>query len=152
MLYTQRFLLAVMLIVVFVTPCAVGADEVSSFSPTADGRQRIIPHQKIGKTPTTTSTSSGGWWLGSAGIALALAIFGGISLASRKYLPKSETSPLRVIGRTSLSPKHTVYLLKVGEKTLIIGTGPQGSPTLLGEMEPDLTFTKMPRIRVGGEA
>jgi flagellar protein FliO/FliZ len=39
-----------------------------------------------------------------------------------------------VVGRTSLSPRHTVYLLKAGDRVLIVGTGPQGSPTLLGEM------------------
>ena len=42
---------------------------------------------------------------------------------------------MRVVGRTSLSPKHTVYLLDVGGRVLILGAGPQGAPTLLGELD-----------------
>jgi flagellar biogenesis protein FliO len=45
---------------------------------------------------------------------------------------------LRVIGRTSLSPRHTVYLLAAGDRVLVVGTGPQGAPALLGELtDPD---------------
>ncbi len=35
-------------------------------------------------------------------------------------------SPMRVVGRTVLSSKHSVYLLEVGERVLIVGTGAQG--------------------------
>src|SRR5262249_51733085 len=41
---------------------------------------------------------------------------------------------LRVVGRTRISPRHTVYLLGVGDRVLIVGTGPQGAPSLLGEL------------------
>ena len=92
--------------------------------------------------------------MGTAGIALALAAFGGMSLAARKFLPQSESGPLRVVGRTSLSPKHTVYLLKAGDKVLIVGTGPGGSPTLLGEMPPEAAGSspRLARTRAGGES
>lgn len=82
----------------------------------------------------TGARSTGGWWLGSVGIAVALAIFGGVSIASRRYLPQQGAGSLRVVGRTSLSPKHTVYLLKAGDRVLIVGAGPQGAPSLLGEL------------------
>jgi hypothetical protein len=78
--------------------------------------------------------STGGWWLGTAGIALALAACGAISVASRRYLPQNNPALLRVVGRTSLSPKHTVYLLQAGPRVLIVGAGPQGAPSLLGEL------------------
>ena len=39
-----------------------------------------------------------------------------------------------MVGRTSLSPKQTVYLLRVGDRVLIVGAGPQGPPSLLGEL------------------
>jgi flagellar biosynthesis protein FliO len=78
---------------------------------------------------------AGGWWLGTAGIALALALCGGISLATRRCWPQLHTGGLlRVVGRASLSPKHTVHLLSVGGRVLIVGTGPQGAPSLLGEL------------------
>jgi flagellar protein FliO/FliZ len=158
---SAKILGAALIIGVAMTPRASVADRPasSSFEPTPEGRIRIIPHPKIGSSPASTSTSSNGWWLGTAGIALALAAFGGASVAAKKFLPKSDASPLRVIGRTSLSPRHSVYLLKAGDRVLIIGTGPQGSPTLLGEMPPETdpkpltrpASSMIPRIRVGGE-
>jgi flagellar protein FliO/FliZ len=157
-----RILRAALLIGLALSPRAAVADRTASstFETTSEGRVRIIPHPKIGPAAATSSPSSGGWWIGTAGIALALAAFGGISVAMRKFLPKSDAGPLRVIGRTTLSPRHSVYLLKAGDRVLIIGTGPQGSPTLLGEMPPGTAETSMvvprtvssmiPRFRVGG--
>jgi len=87
------------------------------------------------------ATGSGGWWLGTAGIALALAVCGWASAAAKRGLPRGGVSAaglgLRVVGRTSLSPRHTVYLLRAGDRVLIVGTGPQGSPSLLGELDAD---------------
>lgn len=79
----------------------------------------------------------GGWWFGTAGVALALAVVGWGSVAARRYAaPRGAAGPvaMRVVGRTSLSPKLTVYLLDVGGRVLILGAGPQGAPTLLGEL------------------
>jgi flagellar protein FliO/FliZ len=125
-------------------------------SPSASDavRHPITPHPKIGRSSGSTPASSGAWWAGTAGIALVLAAFGGISVAARRYLPKTETGSLRVVGRTSLSPKHSVYLLQAGDRVLIVGTGPQGSPTLLGEMPPETTTAtpRVARFRVEGEA
>ncbi len=109
-------------------------------------------------TPSRHSESSGGWWIGTAGIALALAVCGWASVASRKFLPKGAGNApnLRVVGRTSLSPKHTVYLLDVGGRVLLIGTGPQGAPSLLGELDGDETsgapaVPKTPEVRPGDD-
>jgi hypothetical protein len=35
----------------------------------------------------------------------------------------------------SLSPKHTVYLLRVGRRVLLVGAGPQGAPALISELD-----------------
>ncbi len=85
--------------------------------------------------PTAPSASAGGFWLSSAGIAVAIAAFGAFSLGARKLRP-GDNGPLalKVVGRTSLSPKHTVYLLKAGNRVLIVGAGGQGPPSLLGEL------------------
>ena len=42
---------------------------------------------------------------------------------------------MQVVGRVSLSPKHTVYLLRVGRRVLLVGAGPQGSPSLISELD-----------------
>ena len=109
-------------------------------SPEAADPPRPFPARgTLGRSGSGQAGNSGGWWFGTAGIVLALAVFGGISLASRRFAPQTGAGGfLGVVGRSSLSPKHTVYLLKVGERVLIVGTGPQGAPNLLGELtEPD---------------
>ncbi len=35
----------------------------------------------------------------------------------------------------SLSPKHAVYLLRVGRRVLVVGAGPQGPPALITELD-----------------
>ena len=79
-----------------------------------------------------------GWWLGPVGIAAALAVVGGLSLASKRFGWNlgmvREVGPLRVVGQTRLSPKQSVYLLRVGDRVLIVGTGPGGPPSPLGEV------------------
>lgn len=88
---------------------------------------------EIGRGLDSPST---GWWAGTAGMALALAAFGGVSLALKRWGVPSvrEAGLVRVVGRTSLSPRHAIYIVKVDNRTLLIGTGPQGPPSLLGEV------------------
>jgi flagellar protein FliO/FliZ len=137
-------------------PGAADAQGPSS-AKSADGERWIIPPHKIDRKASQAPTSSSAWWSGTVGIALALAAFGGITVAARRLrlLPaRPEAGMLRVVGRTSLSPKHNVYLLQAGDRVLIVGTGPQGSPTLLGEMPPEAAVAspRAARLRVGGDA
>ncbi len=110
------------------SPCR--ADEVTAASAT--GKYRL---PERGAPGTRASAGGSSWWLAPSGIALALALVGGASLACRRFLPRDGGSPggLRVVGRTSLSPKHAVHLVRAGDRILMIGTGPQGPPALLGE-------------------
>lgn len=78
---------------------------------------------------------SSGFWLGAGGIGVALAAFGAVSLAAKRARPSSESKTLKVVGRASLSPRHAIHLVRVGDRILIVGTGPQGAPALLGEMD-----------------
>ncbi len=70
-----------------------------------------------------------------AGIAVILAIGGGITVVARRFAPRSATGAVQVVGRVSLSPKHSVYLLRVGRKVLLVGAGPQGPPSLISELD-----------------
>jgi flagellar biogenesis protein FliO len=77
---------------------------------------------------------------------LALALFGGISLASRRLPARAEAGPLRVVGRVGLSARHSAVLLRAGDRVLIIGVGTQGPPALLGELtDPDASRPLAPR-------
>jgi flagellar biogenesis protein FliO len=82
------------------------------------------------------AAASGGWWIGTTGIAIVLAVLGVISLVSKRWrvLPRGNNGPLQVVGRTHLSPRQCVYLLRAGDRVLIVGAGTQGAPTLLGEL------------------
>ena len=42
---------------------------------------------------------------------------------------------MQVVGRVSLSPKHTVHMLRVGRRVLVVGVGPQGAPALISELD-----------------
>jgi len=79
-----------------------------------------------------------------AGITLVLAVCGGVVAAARRFSSQGAAGEIRVVSRVSLSPKHTIYLLRVGRRVLLVGAGPQGAPSLiseldeLAEIEPDL--------------
>jgi flagellar protein FliO/FliZ len=75
------------------------------------------------------------WSLAMIGITLALAVCGGIIAAGRRFLPQGAGGGVKVIGRVSLSPKHSVYLLEVGRRRLLVGAGPQGAPALISELD-----------------
>ena len=99
----------------------------------AEARSRPLAPPRV-RPDSTASDPGGGWWLGTAGIAAALAAFGGVSLASKRFLPSRDSGPIRVVGRSALSPKHSACLLRVGDRVLIVGLGPQGAPSTLGEV------------------
>jgi hypothetical protein len=92
----------------------------------------VDPARRPGALPL-----SAGWWLGPAGIALVLAAFGSIFLAARKPWPRDTAGLVRVVGRVPLSPRHSIYLVRAGERTLLVGTGAQGAPSLLAELDED---------------
>jgi hypothetical protein len=92
---------------------------------------------------------SGAWWLGSAGITLILAVCGAICVAARRHWTQEPLDSLRVVGRVSLSSRHSVFLVRAGERVLLIGTGSQGAPSLLGELTETARATPGLDIRLG---
>jgi flagellar biogenesis protein FliO len=69
------------------------------------------------------------------GITLALTVCGGVVAAARRFSSQGAVGHVRVVSRVSLSPKHTVYLLRVGRRMLLVGAGPQGAPSLISELD-----------------
>lgn len=66
---------------------------------------------------------------------LALGAIGVVGRSARERGRSRTGGSLAVVDRVSISPKHAVFLVRAGDRTLIIGTGPQGPPALLGELE-----------------
>jgi flagellar biogenesis protein FliO len=42
---------------------------------------------------------------------------------------------MKVVARVGLSPKHAMYMVQVGHRLLVVGTGPQGAPSLITELD-----------------
>jgi flagellar biogenesis protein FliO len=70
-----------------------------------------------------------------AGITLVLALCGGVAAAARRLSSQGPAGVIRVVSRVSISPKHSVYLLRVGRRVLLVGAGPQGPPSLISELD-----------------
>lgn len=81
----------------------------------------------------------------SLGLTAAILAVGGVVLAaSRKISPNfipdrylkhtfAEHQHPRVTGRVRLTPRQTVHTVSIGDRVLVLGTGPQGAPELLTE-------------------
>jgi flagellar protein FliO/FliZ len=98
--------------------------------------------------PRTVAASGVAGSLGwpAVAITLALALLGLAGRAARRVRGLGPDEPaLRVVGRTALSPRHVLYLVRAGDRTLIVGTGSGGPPTLLGELTG-------PPMATGGDA
>jgi hypothetical protein len=114
----------------------------------------LAPHG-TGATTTVAGShpvGSAGWWLGSTGIALLLAVCGAICALARRYRPQDSAGLVRVVGRVSLSPRHSIFMVRAGPRVLLVGTGSQGAPCLLGELtEEDQAEAMAGRARSGDE-
>jgi flagellar protein FliO/FliZ len=86
---------------------------------------------------STVAKGSQGWWTGTAAMVVILGAAGVLCIAVRRQADGATGGRLKVLGRVSLPPKHAVFLVKAGGRTLLIGTGPQGAPSLLGELDED---------------
>ena len=78
---------------------------------------------------------SDAWYLALASVAVLLGAVGGLVLAARRFNLRPGSGALHVVSRVSLSPKHAVYLVRAGGRVLLVGTGPQGAPTLISELD-----------------
>jgi hypothetical protein len=56
--------------------------------------------------PAARAPGSSGWWLGSAGITLVLAVCGAICIAARNYWPRESAGSLRDRKSTRLNSSH----------------------------------------------
>jgi hypothetical protein len=74
-------------------------------------------------------------WPGLACAALILAACGGIAAWARRFAPRAGSGAVQLVGRLSLSPRHTVYLLRAGNRVLLVGAGPGGPPALISELD-----------------
>jgi flagellar protein FliO/FliZ len=97
-----------------------------------------LPRRSVFAGSLSRAARPGGsdaWAMAMVGITLVLAVCGGIIAAMNKLRPQRAGAGMQVVGRVGLSPKHAVYMLRVGRRTLLVGVGPQGAPSLISELE-----------------
>lgn len=136
-------------IVIWLALVAVAAPALADDAPPVHALRNPATTERHPIAPRASSSSgaaSGGWWLGVAGVVLALGVSGGFCLASRKGGARDPLAGIAVVGRASLSPRHSVALVKVAGRTYLIGLGPQSAPALLGEWDDE------PAAAAGGAA
>jgi flagellar biogenesis protein FliO len=75
--------------------------------------------------------------LALAGVC-GVAWFGLRSLARRGYrgADKASATAVRVLARVPLETRKSLYLVRAGERVLLIGTGDAGPPALIAELDP----------------
>jgi hypothetical protein len=84
---------------------------------------------------STGTAGADRWSFAIVGITLVLAICGAVAAVARRGATRASSRAVTVVSRTHLSPKHSVYLLRVGRRSLLVGTGPQGAPALIAELD-----------------
>jgi flagellar protein FliO/FliZ len=97
----------------------------------------------------TGARGSDAWYWEMGITALVLAACGGLVAVAKRLSPQGGAGGLRVVSRVSLSPKHSVYVVRAGGRTLLIGAGPQGAPALISELD---DFPEIPQPAVQGDA
>jgi len=126
-------LLALLLAAALVAPAAASAQD--SPEPATDARP--IRDTEAARRSRSSSSTPGtpGWWMGTAFMVAVLGAAGVVCIAAKRQTTGGPSIKLQVVGRVALPPKHAVFAVRAGGRTLLIGTGPQGAPTLLGELD-----------------
>ena len=107
-------------------PTGTATEPGSIRVPRASNERSLFSHGLRTSDVQARSPATAGWWMGSTAIALALAICGAACVAARKYWPQNSTGMVRVVGRVSLSPRQSIFLVRAGRRVILIGAGGQG--------------------------
>lgn len=122
------------------TLTSTGPFGASALAQTAQRSPAVTKSQATERTPRPSSAMlerSLGW---SAGV---LALGAVAVIVSRKFARPAGSigddpgERARVMSRVQLTPRQAVHVVRIGQRTLVIGTGPQGSPVALAEWSSD---------------
>jgi flagellar biogenesis protein FliO len=88
-----------------------------------------------------TSPLPSPWYrTGPGALGIVLALVGVLYMAARRWLPSAkaaDTGALRVVARTSLTPRHAAALLQLGRRFVLVGVSPGRLQTLSEVADPD---------------
>jgi flagellar protein FliO/FliZ len=111
-------------------PAEPDAAQASGTSP--EDIDRFLGRDKAGQ-----DAGSSGWMAGMKSVfwlGVVVVLIAGLAFVVRRYLPgttRTFKSPaMQVLGRTLLDSKKALYLVKVGDRVLVLGTSQEGLRTL----------------------
>lgn len=134
--FRSRRILSVLVLSLFLihafAPLA-GAQETTK-PATTQPASASVEDGKLGATTKEASSNSYGAW---GQLLLAMAIVVGLIVALGWLVKRlgggkglHNTGALKLIARANLSPKHQMFLVRMGDRLVLIGAGPQGLATL----------------------
>lgn len=116
----------------------------------ADAESRLIPPRSAdqsarsrvtgSRTPQGSRTAAGGWWSTLGGLAAVVALILITAKFLRKNMPGATAAlpanVVQVLGRKSLDYRHTIHLIRLGSRLLILGSSQDGLRTLAEITDP----------------
>lgn len=110
----------------------------------ADGESRLIPPRSTDisarsraagdRVPQGPRTAASGWWSTLGGLAAVVALILITAKLLRKNIPGAPAAlpanVVQVLGRKSLDYRHTIHLVRLGSRLLVLGSSPEGLRTL----------------------
>lgn len=110
----------------------------------ADGESRLIPPRSSeksarsgasgGRTAQGPRAAASGWWSTLGGLAAVVALILITAKLLRKKIPGATAAlpanVMQVLGRKSLDYRHTIHLVRIGSRLLILGSSQDGLRTL----------------------
>lgn len=117
------------------------AGEGDSEPPNSASFRRVKRQRRAGDAVGVSGNESTPWYqTGLGALAIVLALVGVAAWALRRWMPATrfgDSGVLRIVGRTSLSPKHNLALVQLGCRFVMVGVSGDRITTLCEVREPD---------------
>lgn len=130
-----RRILTFLLLAVLASCVETSSATVQGGIPSTTTQASSIENEKVISTQTDSppTDSYGAWGRLLAAMAIVIGLIVALGwLVKRLGGSKSlgSTGALKLIARATLSPKHQMFLVRMGNRLMLIGAGPQGLATL----------------------
>jgi len=145
-------------------PATSRAATTTSGPTTRDREARGLQDSGVGGVegrPVGPGTSDLGGWVRTLGaLAVVVVLIFVVRLLLRRFAPARTSGALpgaiEVVARSSLSSRHRLYLVRLGQRLVLVGSGPEGLATLSEVTDPDevsrLSARAGAAVRPGGRA
>lgn len=118
----KKWIPAILVVLIFASPIIAEDPATQEINPPADGTNVIGGDSLYGLLQT----------LGALAVVVALIFC--VRLAVRRFSPSASpaagSKSIEILARKSLTPKHQVFLLKTGEKEILVAASPSGMNVL----------------------